>query len=191
MSARLCVASASLVLMATLAGCAGMSETPANPVTLVPRVDLPRFMGDWYVIANIPTFLEKGAHNAVDTYRLDADGSIATTFTYNAGRDDGPVKAWHPRGFVVPGTGDAVWGMRFVWPIRAEYRIFYVDEAYSRTIIARSARDYLWIMARTPQIPEEELRRLIALAGEAGYDTGRIQRVPQRAVAAATAGGAP
>jgi lipocalin len=26
----------------------------------VPYVDLKRFMGDWYVVANIPTFVEKG-----------------------------------------------------------------------------------------------------------------------------------
>ena len=44
-------------------------------------VDVDRFMGDWYVIANIPTFAEKGAHNAVESYRLDADGTIATTTT--------------------------------------------------------------------------------------------------------------
>jgi apolipoprotein D and lipocalin family protein len=33
-------------------------------------VDLERFMGDWYVIANIPTFIEKGAHNAVEGYQM-------------------------------------------------------------------------------------------------------------------------
>ena len=54
----------------------------------VENVDLERFMGDWYVIANIPTFLEKDAYNAVETYRLDDDGSIDTTFTYRKGIDD-------------------------------------------------------------------------------------------------------
>ena len=43
---------------------------------------LERFMGDWYVIANIPTPLEKGAHNAVESYRLDSNGTVATTFTF-------------------------------------------------------------------------------------------------------------
>lgn len=167
-----------LALGASLAvvGCASHPTLPT-----VPAVDLPRFMGSWYVIANIPTFIEKGAHNAIESYRLAADGSIATTFTYNAGRDDGPLKSWHPNGRVVPGTGNSVWGMQFVWPIRADYRIFYLDADYTRVIIARSARDYLWIMARTPQIPEQELQRLIALAVAAGYDPARVQRVPQAA----------
>ena len=37
-------------------------------------VDLERFMGDWYVIANIPTFIEKGATNAIESYKLMDDG---------------------------------------------------------------------------------------------------------------------
>ncbi|MDH3935419.1 MAG: lipocalin family protein, partial [Gammaproteobacteria bacterium] len=41
----------------------------------VEYVDINRFMGDWYVIANIPTFVETGAHNAIESYALNADGS--------------------------------------------------------------------------------------------------------------------
>ncbi|MBT8082525.1 MAG: lipocalin family protein [Gammaproteobacteria bacterium] len=38
-------------------------------------VDLDRFMGEWYVIASIPTALEKDIYNATETYRLDDDYS--------------------------------------------------------------------------------------------------------------------
>ena len=34
-------------------------------------------------------------------------------------------------------------------------------------------------MARTPTIPEADLQRLIAFVGSQGYDTAKIQRVPQ------------
>ena len=46
----------------------------------VDYVDLKRFMGDWYVIANIPTFIEKGAVNAVESYELDSKGRINTVY---------------------------------------------------------------------------------------------------------------
>ena len=62
--------------LVALAGCQSASM---KPLAVAERVELERFMGDWYVIANIPTFLEKGAHNAVESYRLEGDGSIATT----------------------------------------------------------------------------------------------------------------
>ena len=64
--------------MLTLAACQG---APNKPLPAVPQVDLPRIMGDWYVIANIPTFIETGAHNAIESYKRDADGTIAVTFT--------------------------------------------------------------------------------------------------------------
>ena len=128
-----------------LGGC----QSPA-PLATVPQVDLQRFMGPWYVIANIPTFIEKGAHNAVESYRLDADGTIATIFTFRAGGFDGEEKRYTPRGFVVDRSTNAVWGMQFLWPIKADYRITYLADDYSVTVISRIQRDYVWIMARKP-----------------------------------------
>jgi apolipoprotein D and lipocalin family protein len=154
--------------------------TTRAPLTVVSNVELPRFMGDWYVIANIPTFIEKSAHNAVESYRLDSDGTIATTFTFRQDSFDGKLKRHTPRGFVIDGTGNAVWGMRFVWPFKSDYRIAYLDANYSQTIIAREARDYVWIMARTPTIPEADYQHLAQLVAGLGYDRSRLQRVPQR-----------
>jgi apolipoprotein D and lipocalin family protein len=159
---------------------AGCRESAHPPLALAEDVDLGRFMGDWYVIANIPTAIEKGAHNAVESYRLDEDGTIATTFTFRKNGFHGDEKRYTPRGFVREGTGNAVWGMRFVWPVKADYRIAYVDHGYTRTVIGREARDYLWIMARTPQIPDADYKRLVAFVASQGYDATRIQKVPQR-----------
>jgi apolipoprotein D and lipocalin family protein len=154
------------------------STSPAIPVA--ERVDLERFMGDWYVIANIPTSPERGAHNAVESYRLDTDGSIATTFTFRVGAFDGPEKVMRPRGFVRDRPSNAVWGMQFVWPIKAEYLIAHVDADYTETIIARSRRDYVWIMARAPQIAEADYERLKQKVADLGYDMAKLERVPQR-----------
>jgi apolipoprotein D and lipocalin family protein len=151
-----------------------------EPLEPVESVDLERFMGDWYVIANIPTFLEKSAHNAVESYNLNDDGTIATTFTFRDGGFDGERKEYNPRGFVREGTNNAVWGMRFVWPIKADYRIVYLDEDYSITIIGRNKRDYVWLMAREPEIPAARYQELLDLIGEMGYDLSQVQKVPQQ-----------
>ncbi|MCE9658988.1 MAG: lipocalin family protein [Burkholderiales bacterium] len=164
---------------ALLAACQGaMTAKPLPPLELAPKVDIARFMGDWYVIANIPTFLEKGAHAAKENYRLEADGSIATTFSFRADAFDGAAKEYHSRGFVLGGDG-AIWGQQYVWPIKADYRVSYVADDYSATIISREKRDYVWIMARTPRLAEAELQRLIERVGRQGYDTSKLQRVPQ------------
>lgn len=150
------------------------------PLALAESVDLDRFMGEWYVIANIPTFIEKGAHNAVESYRRAEDGTIETTFTFRADGFDGKQKRYTPRGFVHEGTGNAVWGMRFVWPVKADYRIAYLDEDYTQTIIGREARDYVWIMAREPAISDADYERLLAFLADQGYDVSKVQKVPQR-----------
>ena len=146
----------------------------------VDYVDIERFMGDWYVIANIPTFLEKGAHNAVENYALNDDGTIATTFTFRADGFDGEEKEYTPKGFVIDDGTNAKWGMRFIWPIKADYRIVYLDDDYSQTIIGRQKRDFVWIMARTPTISDADYKRLVEYAASIGYDTSKIERVPQR-----------
>lgn len=166
-----------LAAMLMIAGCQSVARPP---LTTVSHVDLPRFMGDWYVIANIPTFIEKGAHNAIESYRLDTDGTVATTFTFRAEGFDGPLKRYTPRGFVVQSSGNAHWGMRFIWPFKSEYRIMYLDETYAQTIIGRTKRDYVWIMARTPVIPESDYQRLVAFLATEGYDVSKLQKVPQR-----------
>jgi apolipoprotein D and lipocalin family protein len=164
-----------IALAAMLSAC---SSTPTLPTAK--NVDLPRFMGDWYVIANIPTRWERGAYNAVESYKLDPDGSIATTFTFREGAFDGPEKVMRPRGFVRDRTTNATWGMQFVWPIRAEYLIAHVDPGYTETIIARSQRDYVWIMARKPVLADQDYQRLVGMVRDMGYDVSKLQKVPQR-----------
>ncbi len=166
-----------LALLTLLGGCAVNPKSVTIPVA--PKVDLQKFMGPWYVIGNIPTFLEKGAHNAVETYTLEPDGSIDTTFEFNKDAFDGPAKRYNPRGFVVEGTNNAIWGMRFIWPIKSEYVISYVDPAYTETIIGRSSRDYVWIMARTPTISAERYDALLAQVKAFGYDVSQVKKVPQ------------
>jgi apolipoprotein D and lipocalin family protein len=168
------------MLPAMLLPLAACQRAPPAPMPTVPKVDLQRFMGDWYVIANIPTFIEKGAHNAVESYRLDADGTIATTFTFRDGAFDGKAKRYTPRGFVRDAGSNALWGMQFMWPIKADYRITYLNDDYSQTIISREKRDYVWIMARTPSLPDADYQRLLKIVQAQGYDMSRVQKVPQR-----------
>ena len=82
--------------------------TNPDPLRATDRpIDLERFMGDWYVIAHIPVFIEKNAYNAVESYSLAPDGTIPTTYTFNQGGFDGPLKTYRPRGFVHDTTTNA------------------------------------------------------------------------------------
>jgi len=149
-----------------------------KPIHTVDRVDLNRFMGDWYVIASIPTFIEKDAFNAIESYRLDDDGTVATTFKFNKGSLDGPLKEYNPRGYIRDQQSNAVWGMQFVWPFKAEYRIIFLTEDYSQTVIGRSKRDYVWIMARENTIADADYAKILNFLRDQNYDLKNLRKVP-------------
>lgn len=171
-----------LLVMATLilSGCA-LQPRADSPVPLVTHVDLPRYMGDWYLIAHIPTSRDTEAHAAVENYQLNPDGSIATVYTNRLGGFDGTPKKMTPTMYVVPDTGNALWAVRFGWwwPFLYEYRIAHLEPDYSAVIVARSKLDFLWIFSRTPQMPEPQLGRYRTLIASWGYDASQLQLVPQ------------
>ena len=151
------------------------------PITPVPHVDLPRFMGDWYVIATIPTRFEKNAYNAVEVYTLRPDGNVATSFHFRNGSFDGERKEIHSTGFVKPGSGNAVWGVQVFWPLKAQYIVAWLKDDYSQVIVARDARDYMWVMARTPTIAQADYDALLARVKALGYPMDKVRKVPQQA----------
>lgn len=159
-----------------LAACSQQRQT----IRPVEQIDLPRFMGDWYVVAHIPTFIERDAYNAIESYALSPDGEIKTTFRYRNGSFDSPIRTLHPAARVDPDSRNAVWEMRFIWPIRAQYIIAYIDHDYQQTIIARDARDYVWIMARSPTISDEDYKKLVGRVEQLGYSTALLRKVPQQ-----------
>ena len=167
-----------LPILASLSAVGCAASQPALPT--VDYVDLDRFMGDWYVIANIPTAFEKGAHNAVESYELNGNGTIATTFAFRKNSFDGKRKQYNPTAFVEDTQSNAVWGMQFVWPIKADYRIVYLNDDYSQTVIGRNKRDYVWIMARTPAIDNSEYQAIAIMIEEMGYDISKLRKVPQQ-----------
>ena len=173
---------AALLCLAIVGGCASPNTPPL--VAMDRKVDLERFMGDWYVIGfipvTIPFFSEEGAHNAVESYRLTDEGIIETTYTFREGAFDGPEKSMTPKGWVHNHDTNAEWRMQFLWPFEAAYLIVYLDQDYRRTIIGVPNRKYLWIMSRDPELSNSDYQELLDYAAHIGYDSHEVQRVPQR-----------
>ena len=165
-----------VALLLLVAGCVRAQPhiTPAGPI------ELPRMMGRWHVIASIPTRYERGGHNPVETYRLEPDGTICTWFRMRPGGFGSPVKLLHSRASVVPGTGNGEWKVHLFAFLGAQYLVGWIKPDYSQVMVVRDARDYLWYMARTPDVPETDYQGMLARARAMGYDTGRVVRAPQR-----------
>ena len=168
-----------IILIITVKGCINSDKGIHPKMDTVDYVDLERFMGDWYVIANIPTILEKGATNATESYKLDKDGSIKTTFTYYKNSPGGKKVVTNPRGFVVDTTTNAEWTMRFFRLLNFPFYIIHLDEDYMNTVIGMPSRKYVWLMSRLPHMEETTYSSILDELAKIGYDTSLIKKVMQ------------
>jgi apolipoprotein D and lipocalin family protein len=150
-----------------------------NEIKTVPYVDLNKFMGDWYVIANIPTFLEKNATNAVESYKLNSKGEVETTFSFYKNSPEGEKKTYYPKGFIVDKKSNAVWKMQFLWPFKLTSLIIDLAVDYSYTVIGVPNRKYVWIMSRKPELSEKTYKSILEKLESIGYDLSKIKKLPQ------------
>lgn len=161
---------------------AGVGPNARVPLETVEFVDLERFMGRWYVIESIGTAPEANAFDAEETYRLRQDGVIDIDFRFREGAFDGPVESIPQTGWVHDEETNAEWRVRPVWPLALDYLIIGLAPDYSHTVIGHPSKRYVWIMARTPSLPEPTLERIRGELRDAGYDLGAMRKVPQRPV---------
>jgi apolipoprotein D and lipocalin family protein len=161
-----------LLIPLLLAACAKDHKT-------VPRVDLDRFMGDWYVIAILPNPIEKNAVNGIENYALKEDGSIAITYTFRKGSPNGKQKVMRPRAKVFNQQSNAEWRVQLFKPFWSPYLVIDLAEDYSHSVIGVPNRKFVWIMSRAPELPDPVYAGILDRLKQAGYNTARIRKMPQ------------
>ena len=164
------------ILSLLLAGCAA---SPKSPLPTVCSVDLPRFMGTWYVIGTIPWFVEKDNVATKDIYTLRKDGRIDVRYEFRKKSLDAPVGSMQAVARVVDKNSNARWAVQFLWPFEAPFLVIDLSPDYRYTTIGYPDRSLIWIMSRDPVMPEKDFAAALENARRMGYDPTRIVRVPQ------------
>jgi apolipoprotein D and lipocalin family protein len=162
---------AALLILAPLA----TAETP--PVASVEYVDLARYAGRWHEIAAFPMFFQRqclGDTTADYALRPDGEVSVVNRCRTDSGFDQANGRAW-----AVPGGGNAQLKVSFFWPFRSDYWIIGLDENYRWAVVGNPNRKYLWILARTPELPADQLERALQAARAQGYDLAQLKYTPQ------------
>ena len=173
-------------LLATVVLLAGCSSTPVNPnpraaqELQLAQVDLPKYMGHWYIIANIPYFGEKDYVAGQSEWKLRPDGKIDDTYIGRKNNFDSPETRREFVDTIVPNTGNAHWHVRIFWPIYVSQLTLYVDPTYQYTVLGYPDKSLGWIFARTPYITEAKYQELLGKLEEQGYDISRVKKVPQQ-----------
>lgn len=171
-----------------LAACAGTAPRPADddeidipesledvPMLAVPYLDLNRFMGRWYMIANIPYFAEAGNKAPHVDYSLRPDGTIEDILTAYDHFGDKPFQK-NGTIEVLNKHNNAEGRITFLYPLWQDYAVLYLDERYQYTVIGHPSRDYCWIFSRTPEMSDEVYARLLAVVSANRFDPSRLRR---------------
>lgn len=169
-----------IVATLVLAAACASGSSWGQQVKTVAQVDLTRYMGRWYEIARFPNRFQKDCVADVTAeYAKRADGEIdVINRCKNA---EGNVEEADGRGRVVDATSNAKLQVKFapewlgwlpfVW---SGYWIIDLDAGYSLAAVGGPTRDYLWILARTPSVPDAAFEELVNRVTAQGFDTAKL-----------------
>ncbi|MFM0313711.1 lipocalin family protein [Paraburkholderia nemoris] len=176
-------AAVATVLLLSLTGCSNDPPNPnpraSAPLTTVP-LDLPRYMGTWYIIANIPYFAERDMVGSRAEWKLRPDGKIDDSYYGRKKSFDAPEKHYQFLDTPVPGKEGGEWSVQLFWPVHVTQLTLYVDPDYHYTILGYPGKNLGWIFSREPDMSDDTYRALLGRLDAMGYDTSRFRRVPQR-----------
>ena len=136
-------------------------------------------MGDWYVIANIPTYFEKHATNSIESYKL-VNNEINTTFSFYNKSPKGIRKVYNYNAKIYNHKTNAEWRLKLIWPFKLPYLIIDLDEGYNYAVIGHPNRKYVWIISKTSKINEQLYQSILGKLKKQGYDISNIVRVIQK-----------
>ncbi|MBB5034766.1 lipocalin family protein [Prosthecobacter vanneervenii] len=164
-------------LMPGLISCASMKQMPLKTV---PKVDLQRYQGDWFVFAHIPYLLEKGKVGTLDRYALRADGRMDNIFLFRRGSLDAPLEQWKGVAWVHNKETNAEWRVQFFWPLKVPYLIIDLDPDYRWSVVGYPNRKLAWVLSRKPVLDEATYNGILERMAMQGYDTSLLAKVPQK-----------
>jgi apolipoprotein D and lipocalin family protein len=186
---RLHALAAIWLVAATLAGCAGTPAASADapPLESVVRIDVERYVGTWHEIARYPFDIQdrRCARETTATYRALAADRIAVV--NRCLQSDGTPFEAEAMAWIRDPASNARLEVSFLpaalrWlPLgRGDYWVIDLAPDYSWAVIGEPRRRYLWILARTPQLPADTYRAILGRLPAQGYDPARVRRSPGR-----------
>ena len=165
-------------LIHLLAGWFSSGQPRLEPVE---HVDLPRYMGSWYVIAICDNPVERPLTAAMESYAHRGDGRIDVHFQWRSGSLSAPRQEHRFTARVIDRPANARWRVQIFPLVFASYVIIALDEKYRWAAVAHPSRKFGWILARAPSIPDSVWKDLLAVFQEQGYDPAQFRKVPHSA----------
>lgn len=144
--------------------------------TTVNDLDVDRYMGIWHEIARYDHRFERGMIDVTVIYTLRPDGTIRVENRGCIHHEPYDVcKTVEGRARIPDASQPGKLKVSFFPGIYSDYYIMELDkENYGYALVGSSSDKYLWILSRTPVMPEDMKKKLLAAAVRRGYDINKL-----------------
>ena len=143
----------------------------------IPEFKLKKYLGKWYEIARFDHSFEKGMINVTAEYSLRPDGKVKVI---NTGWKDGKKKVAEGKARQPDPLGEpSKLEVSFFWFFYSDYNILMLDDEYRYALVGSRSPKYLWILSRTPAIPDDVKKAMLDEAIKLGYDVSNLIWVDQ------------
>jgi len=161
---------------------AGRVAAKAKCQAMDRKLDIQKFMGKWYIVGSIPSFLDKNTANGTEEYVWNEEQKqIDVTFTFMS-RDLKKTNVT-PQTAKPANENQTNWDLRVKigpFPVTLSYLILACNtEDYSTCVVGDPGRNVLYLMARTPEVDAGTYESMKLTAEAAGYDRFKIEVQPQ------------
>jgi apolipoprotein D and lipocalin family protein len=164
----------------------GLAHAQGKPLRVVPEVDLARYAGQWYEIARFPNrFQKRCAGEVTAQYTLQPSGKISVLNRCRL-ENGGQIQAEGVARVVGKGQPNSILKVRFapaflsfVPQVWGDYQIIALSPDYTYALVGDPAREYLWILSRSPQMDDAIYNRLVEEARAQGFDVSRLRKTRQ------------
>lgn len=158
-------------LCVPMCACSSQSHLNTTPVS---EFNLTRYLGTWYELARFNHPFERDMSACTANYTLNGDGTIKVI---NSGLKGGKTKVSEGKAKTTGTVG--LLRVSFFGPFYSDYRVLMVSEDYTYALVGSSSDKYLWILSRTPELPEADKQLLMQQAVQRGYNISKLIWVDQ------------
>lgn len=151
----------------TLNACSSVNNIPTAK-----NVNLKRYMGKWYEIARFETSFQQGKFDSCAEYVLLDNGTVLIT---NSATDKNGKRTYaKARGYAPNPKDTSRLRISFFRPFYSDYLILALDSDYNWSLVGSTGKEYLWILSRTPVLPQNTINYIMQIAQNLGYDTSSL-----------------
>jgi apolipoprotein D and lipocalin family protein len=155
-----------------------------QPLSTIASIDVSRYLGTWYEIANFPNrFQKQCASDTSATYGLLDDGRIRVV--NRCRKADGSEDAVEGVARQVGGPASPKLEVRFAPAILSfiplvwgDYWVIDLDADYQLSAVSEPSRKYLWILSRTRHVDPAVYGALLKRLAAQGFDTSKLVPTP-------------